>query len=123
MIELDFSGHQPIYEQIIQQVKMALSKGELKPGDAIPSVRKMALELSVTPATVAKAYQELERQKIIETIRAKGTFIAANVKMKVDDDKLTIIQKKITGEILELKMMGYSVEEVKQFVADIYTAL
>ena len=56
VIEINPMSSQPIFEQIIAQVKMAVLKGLLKPGDSIPSVRKMALALSVTPGTVAKAY-------------------------------------------------------------------
>ena len=59
MIEINPTSSQPIFEQIIAQIKMAVLKGLLKPGDSIPSVRKMALSLSVTPGTVAKAYGEL----------------------------------------------------------------
>lgn len=123
MISLEYSSHQPIYEQIIEQIKAAVLKGNLKPGDAIPSVRKMALELSITPTTVAKAYQELERQKVIETIRAKGTFIAANVQIKNDEEKVSVIQKKMNSEILELKMMGYSKQDVMELVEEIYDTL
>ncbi len=70
MIEINPTSSQPIFEQIIAQIKMAVLKGLLKPGDSIPSVRKMALSLSVTPGTVAKAYGELERQQVIVTIGA-----------------------------------------------------
>ena len=62
MIRLDLKRDTPIYEQIVEQVKYHVVKGNIKPGMAIPSVRKLALELNITPGTVAKAYQELERQ-------------------------------------------------------------
>ena len=60
MIQKNPTSNQPMFEQIIFQIKMAVLKGYLKPGDSIPSVRKLALQLSVTPGTVAKAYSELE---------------------------------------------------------------
>ena len=71
MVQIDYRSEKPIYEQIMEQIKLYIIKGQLSPGDSIPSVRKMSQALGVTPSTVAKAYQELERQKIIETIRAK----------------------------------------------------
>ena len=82
MIEINPTSSQPIFEQIIAQIKMAVLKGLLKPGDSIPSVRKMALSLSVTPGTVAKAYGELERQQVIVTIRGKGAYIAETGKIQ-----------------------------------------
>lgn len=123
MIRLDNRSSKPLYEQIIEQIKYNVIKGYLQPGDAIPSVRKLALELSVTPATVAKAYQELERQKVIETIRAKGTFIAQRVELKQDDDKLEEISRQIHSQILELKLMGFDKEKVQSFVEKLYDAL
>lgn len=123
MIRLDNRSSKPLYEQIIEQIKYNVIKGYLQPGDAIPSVRKLALELSVTPATVAKAYQELERQKVIETIRAKGTFIAQRVELKQDDDKLEEISRQIHSQILELKLMGFDKEKVQAFVEKLYDAL
>lgn len=123
MIRLDNRSSKPLYEQIIEQIKYNVIKGYLQPGDAIPSVRKMALELSVTPATVAKAYQELERQKVIETIRAKGTFIAQRVELKQDDDKIEEISRQIHSQILELKLMGFDKEKVQAFVEKLYDAL
>ena len=123
MIRLDNRSSKPLYEQIIEQIKYNVIKGYLQPGDAIPSVRKMALELSVTPATVAKAYQELERQKVIETIRAKGTFIAQRVELKQDDEKIEEIGRQIHSQILELKLMGFDKEKVQAFVEKLYDAL
>ena len=69
MVKLDYRSDQPIYEQIISQYKYLLLQGFLKKGDSIPSVRKLALELDITPGTVAKAYRELENQGVIETVR------------------------------------------------------
>ena len=71
MFRINPASGKAIYEQIMEQVKEAAWKGYLKPGDALPSVRKLALSLSVTPNTVAKAYQLLEKEKVIITIRGK----------------------------------------------------
>lgn len=73
---IDPSSGTPIYRQIVDQVRQAVASGVLKPGDKLPSVRDMAVELAVNPNTIAKAYQELERDGVIETPRGKGSFIA-----------------------------------------------
>ncbi|MGN0153470.1 MAG: GntR family transcriptional regulator [Lachnospiraceae bacterium] len=120
MIVLDYKSSKPIYEQIIEQIKFNVMKEYLKPGDAIPSVRKLALELKITPGTVSKAYQELERQQIIETIRGKGTFIAEEIQVKPDEMKLKEIEKALRSELMELKMMGYDKKMIVDLVKGIY---
>ena len=77
MIKIDLKSNKPIYKQVVNEIKEDVIKEFLNPGDELPSVRKLAMDLSVIPNTVAKAYQELERLKIIETIRDKGTYISA----------------------------------------------
>ncbi len=120
MIVLDFKSNKPIYEQIVEQVKFHVLKGHLKPGDAIPSVRKLALDISITPGTVAKAYQELERQHIIETIRGKGTFIAGKIELKPDESRMEEIKKMMRSAVLELRVMGLAEEEVTELVKELY---
>lgn len=120
MVVLDYKSSKPIYEQIIEQIKFNIMKGYLKPGDAIPSVRKLALELKITPGTVSKAYQELERQQIIETIRGKGTFIAGEIVLKPDEVKLQAVRKNLQTELMELKMMGYDREMIVDLIKGIY---
>ncbi|MBP3460239.1 MAG: GntR family transcriptional regulator [Lachnospiraceae bacterium] len=123
MIQIDYRSEQPIYEQIIEQIKLYVIKGQLSGGDAIPSVRKMAQSLGVTPSTVAKAYQELERQKVIETIRAKGTFIAQNIDVSMGEEQMERIRQRMKSEILELKRNGYSAEDVVNLAKEIYESI
>ncbi len=120
MVVLDLKSSKPIYEQIVEQVKFHVLKGHLKPGDAIPSVRKLALDIAITPGTVAKAYQELERQNIIETIRGKGTFIASRIEQKQDEVRMEEARKLLRSAILELKVMGLEENEVTDVVKELY---
>ena len=123
MFELDYRSKKPLYEQIIEQIKLLVIKGHLNPGDSIPSVRKMAQTLDITPSTVAKAYQELERQKVIETIRAKGTFITTMPSVEPNMEELEKIRKRIQSEIIELKRTGYSEADVVNLVKEIYSSI
>ncbi|MBD5492582.1 MAG: GntR family transcriptional regulator [Lachnospiraceae bacterium] len=123
MFELDYRSKKPLYEQIIEQIKLLVIKGHLSPGDAIPSVRKMAQTLDITPSTVAKAYQELERQKVIETIRAKGTFITTMPSVEPNVEELEKIRKRIQSEIIELKRTGYSEADVVNLIKEIYSSI
>jgi len=123
VIKLDLKRDTPIYEQIIEQVKFHVVKGNIKPGMPIPSVRKLALELSITPGTVAKAYQELERQGVIETIRGKGAFIAGETIKKPDENKINQVKKNLEPSILELKMMGFEEKDVIEIIKELYGGL
>ena len=120
MFHIDNKSSKAIYEQITEQMKYHVLCGNLKPGDAIPSVRKLALDLNITPGTVAKVYQELEREGIIETIRGKGTFIAEKIELKPDEGKLSMVKRDLKSAILELKMMGYSKDDVTSLVKNLY---
>lgn len=75
-LHIDPSSGTPIYRQIIGQMRQAVASGVLRAGDRLPSVREMAVELAVNPNTIAKAYQELERDGVIITPRGKGSFVA-----------------------------------------------
>lgn len=122
MINIDYKSDLPIYEQIIEQFKINIMKGVFAEGDMVPSVRKMASTLGITPSTVAKAYTELERQGVIETIRAKGTFIATNAPKSVPLD-VEKNKKKMLSEIIELKHAGYSLDQIQSIIKELYESI
>ena len=74
-IQLDFRSGTPIYTQIVEQVKLQVLSGELKPEDQLPTVRALALELRVNFNTVARAYRLLDEAGIISTQQGRGTYI------------------------------------------------
>lgn len=119
MIHLDFRSSQPIYEQIIVQVKFLTLQGYLKTGDAIPSVRKLAIQLGVTPGTVAKAYRELERGHVIETIRGKGTFISGEVEFKEDEGVIRKVKEEMKAQCMELIYQGWDKNKILQLIEEI----
>ena len=76
-LHIHFKSGKPVYLQIIDQVKAAAASGAARPGDPLPSIRPLAEDLRVNRNTVAKAYAELEREGIIETVAGKGCFVRA----------------------------------------------
>ena len=123
MIVLDLKSNKPIYEQIVEQMKFHVLKGHLKPGDAIPSVRKLALDIAITPGTVAKAYQELERQHIIETIRGKGTFIAQQLTLQQDKAAVEKAKVNLESVLMEFKLLGVDTQQMIEITTEIYESL
>jgi GntR family transcriptional regulator len=82
----------PIYLQIQTQLKNAIANGALKPDQSLPSVRRLAVELGINPNTVARAYQELERDGTIATIPGGGTYVAESLPRLLKAEKLRRLQ-------------------------------
>ena len=76
MIVLDYQDRRPLYEQVEEKFRNLILKGVLEPGSRMPSVRQLAMELSINPNTIQRAYAELERQGYIYSIKGKGNFVA-----------------------------------------------
>lgn len=112
MFNIDTRSNKPIYEQIIQEIKTASMKGILNPGDKLPSVRQLAVTLSINPNTVSKAYSELEREFVIETIRGKGTFICERQETKLNEAKLIEVRKRLNEVCMELMYLGLEKEAI-----------
>ena len=78
MIIIDYKDTRPIYEQVAEKFKNLILKGVLKPDEQMPSVRNLAMELSINPNTIQKAYSQLEREGFIYTVKGRGNFVAGS---------------------------------------------
>lgn len=78
VIQINYKSGKPVYLQIVEQIKYAAASGTVKAGDPVPGIRPLAEKLRVNRNTVAKAYQELEREGVIETRAGKGCLISEN---------------------------------------------
>jgi GntR family transcriptional regulator len=74
-ISIDVNDPVPVFAQLVNQIRDAVRRGELKPGTALPAIRQLALDLVINPNTVAKAYRVLERDNVIETRGRHGSFV------------------------------------------------
>ena len=82
MITLDYADRRPIYEQVIEKMKDLILLGVLETDSQLPSVRELAMDLSINPNTVQRAYAELERQGVIYCVKGRGNFVAGINKLK-----------------------------------------
>ncbi|MBQ4531498.1 MAG: GntR family transcriptional regulator [Lachnospiraceae bacterium] len=118
MIIIDYKDRRPIYEQIIERFQDLIVKGILKPDSQLPSVRNLAMELSINPNTIQRAYAELERQGYIYSIKGRGSFVSFN-------EELLILKKKEVLEEIEkaaelAKNFQITEEEVIGCVKQVY---
>ncbi|EAC2499293.1 GntR family transcriptional regulator [Listeria monocytogenes] len=112
MFTINTKSQLPIYEQIVQKIKEQVVKGILREGEKILSIREFASRIGVNPNTVSKAYQELERQEVIVTVKGKGTFIANQEDKVSSPKKLAETKIKLKETILDLVYLGINVEEI-----------
>jgi GntR family transcriptional regulator len=110
--QCDPTARVPIYRQLMDQVREAMARGRVHPGDRLPSVRKLSRELVVNPNTVAKAYTELEREGVLNTRPGLGVFIAkpqAELSVKARTERLS---KAIDTCLTEAVHLGFSADKV-----------
>lgn len=118
MIIINYNDKRPIYEQVVDRMQSLILSGVLEPDEKLPSVRALAMELSINPNTIQKAYHELETAGYIYTVKGRGNFVRANesfVKAK---------REHLLGELKE-KMVscqeaGISADEVRCIVRDVF---
>ncbi len=117
--ELDFHSGLPIYTQIVNQISGRVANGSLKPGDQLPTVRALALDLRVNFNTVARAYRILDEARVISTQQGRGTFIMdkppPKVTEKLRQESLEGLTRRYVNEALRL---GFSQTEVRQMVSE-----
>ena len=123
MLQIDDTKNLPIYEQLVLKIKELCLLGVLKPGEKLPSVRELSAMLIVNPNTVSKAYQELERQGIIETRQGKGTFVAQFQRAGPDERKKAELREKIKRLAIDAIYAGLSLEEVKSWIEEEFNRL
>ncbi|WP_066495208.1 GntR family transcriptional regulator [Abyssisolibacter fermentans] len=114
------SSNQPIYEQIVDQIKGLILKNDLEEGDGLPSIRNLAKELQISVITTKRAYEILEREGFIETVRGKGSFVAAQNKELLKEKKMKVIEDKLVEVVNEGKMLGLSLEELLEMLSVLY---
>ena len=111
---LNPSAGQPLYLQLIQQIRHAIETGVLQPSDALPGVRVLAQDLVVSPNTVVKAYAELERDGLIDIRHGSGAYVSAKRGVTPRVDRLRAAQDRVRALIARLQADGLSDEEIQR---------
>ena len=106
----------PIYEQIIRQVKDLIIKGELSPGEGLPSVRNLASTLRISALTVKKAYDGLEKEGFVVTVQGKGSFVSSLGGEIISEQSKRAVELSMEETVRLARLAHMSKEEVKQLV-------
>lgn len=116
MIIIDYKDTRPIYEQIVDKFQQLILRGILQTDEQMPSVRTLAMELSINPNTIQKAYAELERQGFIYAVKGRGNFVAYSDKLL--ESKKEEIRQKLYSIYQEAAELGISGEEFEGYLED-----
>ena len=114
------SSQDPIYQQIVVQIKTAIMNDVLAEADALPSIRNLAKELRISVITTKRAYEELEREGFIETVPGKGSYVSGQNKELIREKRLTIIEEKLVEVVAESKSLNLSLEELQSMVSILF---
>ena len=122
-IQIEPQSDVPIYEQVTLQIIEGIARGEMKPGDTLPSVRNLAADLGVNMHTVNKSYHELEEKGII-TIRAKsGAIIRSEEERALTSEQLQLIEKNLKPVVAEGMVLGATAEQIEHMMKKVFADL
>lgn len=119
MFSIDPMARKPVYEQIIEQTEKFILTGALSPGDQLPSVRSLSLELSINPNTILKAYADLDNRGIVRSVPGKGYFVCEGAKSTLAD-RYRLRLTPLRQEIAELAMAGIEKHEILSLVEAVF---
>ena len=114
---LDLSNGIPIYRQIIQQIDYAILSGRMQPGDRLPTIRSLAMELRTNPNTIARAYGELEILGILETQVGRGTYVSDKKPVQEDESLNRKIREVLTRFLQDMRDLGVGKRELAALIA------
>jgi GntR family transcriptional regulator len=116
--QVDQKSGIPIYIQIMDQIKHLIATGVLQPGQQLPTIRELAVELTINLHTVAHAYAELEREGFLTIQRGRGTFITdGHTEQELGDLRVQKLQALVENMFAEVLNLGYEADEVEQALA------
>ncbi|MFB6498229.1 GntR family transcriptional regulator [Bacillus haynesii] len=107
----EFSASKPIYRQIAEQLFKKMIREEIKPGEKLPSVRELAVQMQVNPNTIQRTYNEMERMGVVETRRGQGTFVVEHT--EVIDDLKQEMRSEVIGQFVQsMEELGLSKQDM-----------
>src|SRR5271165_5055732 len=120
---LDPQSGVPVYRQIIDQVQAGVATGSLRPGNQLPTVRQVAVDLAINPNTVLRAYRELEIRGGLETQQGTGTFISHRKVRQDDSERERQLEQLVSEFVARAGAGGFTLQEVAEVLFDRYPAL
>ncbi len=112
-VRLDNASTVPVFQQLAEQIRAAIARGAVRPGDSLPSIRQMATEALINPNTVAKTYRDLEREGILRTQRGLGVFVAAGAPDLCHRERRAAIRRQLEAVLAAGRRAGLTPTELE----------
>lgn len=122
-ITINLADGVPIYRQIVNQVKYLVASGLLQPGDELPPIRTLALQLKVTPNTIVKAYGDLENAGVVHKRRGSGTFVSEGRPQLAIRERRRVIGQRIDALLAEAHQLNFTADDVLRMVRERQAAM
>lgn len=117
-ITINLTDGVPIYRQIVNQVKYLVASGLLRPGEELPPIRTLALQLKVTPNTIVKAYDELEISCVVHKRRGSGTFVSDERPQLALRERRRVIEQRIDALLAEAHQLNFTADDILRMVEE-----
>lgn len=118
-ISISVADGVPIYRQIVNQIKYLAASGALAPGEELPPIRTLALQLKVTPNTIVRAYDELEAEGVIHKRQGSGTFVSDMRRARLaDTERRRIIEQRVDTLLTEAHQLNFTVDDVLRVIRE-----
>ena len=114
------SSPEPIYEQIVRQIKAEVIAGRLEEGAPLPSIRALAHDLQVSVITTKRAYDELEAEGFLDSVGGKGTFVAAQNPAFLREKRMKVVEEKLVSALDEARLLGVGLDELTEMLRLLY---
>ncbi len=118
MFQVRTGSGEPIYEQLVRQIKHAITTGVLKPGDQLPTVRDLAVKLVINPNTVARAYRELEQNGLVDGNSRRGTVVKVSPPGMLLSERRKRLQPFIDQILTEARVLNFTEDEVFDLIRE-----
>ena len=115
-MKIDPADTTPIYAQIVGQVNYAIASGSLAPGERLPAVRDLAVELTVNPNTVSRAYRQLQSDGVLEAVRGTGLSVAEGALTQCQAERMTLIRTRLRQVLLEARHSRLNGESLRTLI-------
>lgn len=114
------AADEPIYEQIRCQIKAQIIAGDLKEGDALPSIRKLAKELQISVITTKRAYDELEKEGFVDSVVGKGSFVAMQNEEMLREQRMKTVEEMMAEMVDEAQKLGITFSELEEMLTILF---
>ncbi len=114
------SSGEPIYAQIVAQIRQLILNGELEPGASLPSIRQLAKDLQISVITTKRAYEELEREGLTESMVGRGSFVAGVNREFLRERRLKALEQILSEAVVEARALGLSQQELTEYLTTLY---